>query len=84
MLDNLVNVQERNKHKRKQAARRKSLNQWLLETEDYEEIELFEPLKNKRTKLAAQDKDYRDYVPRPPKRDFRRKMLRDQKWAVDE
>jgi hypothetical protein len=84
MLDNLVTVQERNKRKRKQATSRTALKQWLLECEDYEEIQLFEPLKNKRTKFAPQDKDYRDNVPRSTKRNFNRNPLRIEKLARDE
>lgn len=84
MLDNLVDVQERNKRKRKTTDRRRTLNQWLMECEDDTEVQLFEPLKSKRVKFAAQDNDYREYVSRSTKRDHQRNPLRAQKWAVDE
>lgn len=82
MLDNLVNIQERNNRKRKQPNRRKTLDQWLLEYEEYENFRVFEPHKNKRTKSTSNDHEYKDY--RSQKHNFRRHLLRERKWAVDE
>jgi hypothetical protein len=81
MLDPFVNVQEPNKRKRKLSDRRKTLQQWLLEYEDYENFSVYEPRKTRRTKSAAQEYDDRDY--RPQKRGIRRQSAREPKWMVD-
>jgi hypothetical protein len=61
---------------------RKPLRQWLIEYEEYDELNAYKPGK-KRVKLAETEypNDHRDYRPRHHKRDTYKNPLRKEKWG---
>jgi hypothetical protein len=85
MLDKLRNRGETEKYRYKQDLR-KPLSQWLIEYEEYDELNAYQPRKKKRVHLAEAEhpNEYKDYRPRQPKRDSRKNPLRKEKWAVEQ